>query len=93
MITAGRLDSLRWQSRRGMKEIDLMLEPFVNRHIPVLPDATVALYEKLLMCSDLDLVRYLLRNVIPEDPELREIVELVIAWHRKDFPDSAQGLE
>ncbi|WP_019000422.1 succinate dehydrogenase assembly factor 2 [Succinimonas amylolytica] len=93
MITAGRLDSLRWQSRRGMKEIDLMLEPFVNRHIPELPDETVALYEKLLMCSDLELVRYLLRNVVPGDPELREIVELVISCHRKDFPDSAQGLE
>ena len=81
MITAGRLDSLKWQSRRGMKEIDLMLEPFVTRHIPELP------------CSDLELIRYLLRNVTPEDPDLRKIVDLVISCHKQDFPDAAQGLE
>ena len=93
MITAGRLDSLKWQSRRGMKEIDLMLEPFVTRHIPELPEETVSLYEKLLLCSDLELIRYLLRNVTPEDPDLRKIVDLVISCHKQDFPDAAQGLE
>ncbi|WP_406547039.1 succinate dehydrogenase assembly factor 2 [Succinimonas sp.] len=93
MITAGRLDSLKWQSRRGMKEIDLMLEPFVTRHIPDLPEETVSFYEKLLLCSDLELIRYLLRNVTPEDPDLRKIVDLVISCHKQDFPDAAQGLE
>ena len=36
MATEQQWDSLRWKTRRGMRELDLMLEPFVDRHLPTL---------------------------------------------------------
>ena len=34
MIDDNRFDKIRWNSRRGMKELDLMLEPFVESYFP-----------------------------------------------------------
>lgn len=92
MISAGEWDRIRWQSRRGMREIDLMLEPFVNNHLPSMPEKTVKAYEEFLNLSDLQLVRFLLRHDIPTDPETKAMADLIISCHMKDFPDGEPSL-
>ena len=78
MATEQQWDSLRWKTRRGMRELDLMLEPFVERHLPTLGEETFMKYNDFLNLTDLELVRYLLRRVEPVDPEIKAMVDLII---------------
>jgi antitoxin CptB len=68
---------LRWGSRRGMLELDLILMPFVERIYPTLNPDDQALYARLLECEDQDLFAWLLhRQPAPEDWQ-REIIHLI----------------
>lgn len=85
MATEQHWDSLRWKTRRGMRELDLMLEPFVERHLPTLGEETFMKYNDFLNLTDLELVRYLLRRVEPVDPEIKAMVDLIIKCHDADL--------
>lgn len=74
---------LRWGSRRGMLELDLILMPFVERAYPTLTQADQALYAQLLECEDQDLFAWFLHRQAPEEPELRRIVGLVREFARE----------
>ncbi len=71
-----------WHSRRGMLELDLILEPFVRERYPGLPEADQARYRRLLACEDQDLFAWFLGRVVPEDEELARIVAVVLAATR-----------
>jgi len=81
MIDDNRFDKIRWNSRRGMKELDLMLEPFVESYLPTASEEIVNDYEYLLECSDLELVRFVLRRQIPSDERILKIVNIIISYH------------
>ena len=44
---------IKWRSRRGMRELDLMLLPFVEHDLPKCDEQTIAAYMDLLNASDL----------------------------------------
>lgn len=46
---------IRWQCRRALLELDLVLERFLERHFDVLEDARLADLDDLLRCEDHDL--------------------------------------
>ncbi|MEE1285813.1 MAG: succinate dehydrogenase assembly factor 2 [Ruminobacter sp.] len=81
MIDDNRFDKIRWNSRRGMKELDLMLEPFVESYLPTASEEIVNDYEYLLECSDLELVRFVLRRQVPTDERILKIVNIIISYH------------
>jgi len=54
------IKSAKWRSRRGMLELDLMLQPFVQQHLTELDDALQDLYWALLEEEDQSLWRWLL---------------------------------
>lgn len=81
MIDDNRFDKIRWNSRRGMKELDLMLEPFVESYLPTASEEIVNDYEYLLECSDLELVRFVLRRQVPTDERILKIVNIIISHH------------
>lgn len=81
MINAERLDRIQWNSRRGMKELDLMLDPFVENVVPNMSEEDIADYEHLLECSDLELVRFILRRQEPTDPRVIKMVNIILAYH------------
>ena len=83
MKTESQWDSLKWKSRRGMKEPDLMLEPYVNEYLPKTSDQEFDEYNSFLDCTDLELVRYLLRRQKPVDPLIIKVVDSIIAYHEK----------
>lgn len=68
---------LRWGSRRGMLELDLILMPFVENIYPTLPEAEQALYVRLLECEDQDMFSWFMHRQDPDDPEMLKIVNLV----------------
>lgn len=70
---------LLWASRRGMLELDLILQPFAeNVYAQLTPDDQQR-YEQLLECEDQDLFSWLLRSKVPEDAQIRQIVDIVLA--------------
>jgi antitoxin CptB len=61
---------LLWRCRRGMKELDLMLERFVRERLACASRAERAAFEKLLTLPDPQLAEYLLGGNTPPEAEL-----------------------
>lgn len=66
-----------WASRRGMLELDLILQPFVEQIYPNLAPEDQLLYQQLLECEDQDLFAWFLGRKQPQDEGLRRIVQVV----------------
>ena len=78
---------IRWASRRGMLELDLILGPFVERRYADLDERDRARYRALMACHDQQLWAWLLGRERPGDPELRQIVERVLDARRGALSD------
>jgi antitoxin CptB len=57
---------LRWRSRRGLLENDLILTRFLDRHEATLTDEEVDAFSRLMELSDNDLMDLLLARKQPE---------------------------
>ena len=68
---------LKWQCRRGMLELDLILNRFLADSFPKLSSQQVASFEKLLLTPDPLLYHWLIGMDQPEDKEFLELVELI----------------
>ena len=68
---------LGWQCRRGMLELDVILEPFLNQHFAQLTAEMQALFERLLKEADPDLYTWLMGFGQAADPELQQMVKLI----------------
>ena len=68
-----RLERLRWRSRRGLLELELLLGPFVDQRLAELSPELLDLYERLLEHEDVDVHEWLLGRR-PEPETLRAIV-------------------
>src|SRR5690606_39677434 len=70
MSDARQLDRLRWRCRRGMLELDLLLERFVDRELARLGADEQRALERLLDLPDDELLDYCYRRPRPADPAL-----------------------
>jgi len=77
MVTEIEYKKLAWHSRRGMLELDLLLLPFVERHLSGLNGADQSLYQRLLSEEDQDLFAWLLMREPAPDAELQRMVGLI----------------
>ena len=68
---------VKWASRRGMLELDLILQPFVESVYPTLEVSDQKLYQQLLEEQDSDLFTWFLSKEKPESPNLQRIVRIV----------------
>jgi len=71
-VVEARLDGherarLRWQCRRGMRELDELLQPFVTVHLERISTDELQIFRQLLSCPDQQLLAYLMLNEIPQD--------------------------
>ncbi len=82
MISDIELNRMRWAARRGMLELDLVLEPFVNGRYANLSERDRARFAQLMRSEDQDLFGWFLRREQPEDPELAQIVEQILEFSR-----------
>ncbi|WP_240992219.1 succinate dehydrogenase assembly factor 2 [Rickettsiella grylli] len=68
---------LRWQCRRGMLELDLLLKAFLdNRYLSLTPSNQV-LFEQLLTYSDSALYAYLIQRKPVSDSLMQALIEQV----------------
>jgi len=66
--THGELGKLRWHCRRGLLELDLILEKFNQRHLEALDAGQVARFKELLAFPDNDLFDLIMgRSAVPDD--------------------------
>ncbi len=72
---------LLWRCRRGMKELDILLERFAREHYAGAPAEQKRAFARLLDLPDPDLLDYLFGYVTPQEPELARLTRL-IATHR-----------
>lgn len=69
MLTEIEYKRLLWHSRRGMRELDLMLLPFARETLHELDEEQLSLYRSLLQEQDQDLFAWLIeRETHPHAP-------------------------
>ena len=68
---------LKWQCRRGMRELDVLLSDYLERRYGPAPDDEKAAFRRLLELSDPELVGYLLKQQNPA-PELASVVQHIL---------------
>ena len=82
MVADDEINRMRWAARRGMLELDLVLEPFVQWRYAALAEGDRARFQRLMRCEDQDLFAWFLRREQPDDPELADIVGEILEFAR-----------
>ena len=81
-MDATELNRLRWRCRRGMHELDGVLESFVQSAFATLNAGDFARFERILDLPDPELVAYLTGRSAPADPDLSRLIERIRSSHR-----------
>ena len=74
-MTEGELNRLRWQCRRGVLELDLVLERFLERHGDRLSGDALDSFQTLLTYPDNDLLDLIRGRGECHDARLAEVVQ------------------
>jgi antitoxin CptB len=82
MIPNEEINRMRWAARRGMLELDLMLEPFVTGCYAGLGERDRERFQQLMICEDQDLFSWFLGREQPRDEELAVIVSKILEFNR-----------
>ena len=77
MTRQARLDRARWRCRRGMKELDVLLERFAARGLERLEDSDLDALERLLEAPDQDILEWLASASPTPASEMHGIVSLI----------------
>jgi antitoxin CptB len=72
-------DRVRWQCRRGLLELDLVLAAFVERHLERLDARQIELFEELLDQPDNDLLDLVMGRAEPVDQRCKPVLDLLRA--------------
>lgn len=74
---ATELRRLRWRCRRGMRELDRLLERYLDQAWPASSDHDHGVFLRLLDCEDDRLWRWFLGHETPPDADLDRMVQLI----------------
>jgi antitoxin CptB len=66
---------LRWQCRRGMKELDVLLESYLNNDFDQAPPAERQAFVALLELPDPVLLGYIVGRAAPDSGEQRRVID------------------
>jgi antitoxin CptB len=69
-----------WRCRRGVKELDLLLERFARSRLPHSPAAERAAFLALLERPDPELLDYLLGGVRPAEGRMARLIEAIRSY-------------
>lgn len=72
---------LTWHCRRGMLELDLILQKFMQEQVDHLSAKDLDSFKVLLSCTDPELFAWFMGHEEPQDPALRTIVALIRNQH------------
>lgn len=65
---------VRWACRRGMLELDVLFQPFVEAQYDTLSDKDKAAFIRLLECEDPELFAWFMGHEVCPDAELARMV-------------------
>ena len=68
-----RMARLRWRCRRGMRELDVVLQRYLEQCYSGADPAEQQAFERLLELQDPQLLAYVMRQDVP-DPELAHVI-------------------
>lgn len=71
------MSKLKWQCRRGTKELDYLLASFLEQHFNWADEEEQLLFVELLALPDSQLIFYLLSDQLPESKELTRLVKKI----------------
>lgn len=69
---------LRFHCRRGMLELDVLLQPFCDEVFDTLPLAQQQTFARLLDQEDPDLFGWLMQHSRSEDAQLQAMIEIIL---------------
>ena len=67
-------DRIRWRCRRGLLELDLVLDSFIRAHLESMPPTELELFHRLLDAADNDLWDWISGHAEPDDVGLAGLV-------------------
>ena len=70
---------LAWRCRRGMLELDLLLQGFLEEGYDTLSTTQQAIFEQLLALPDQMLFDYLLNGIAVDETEFVDVIEKIRA--------------
>jgi antitoxin CptB len=76
-LTEHQIKRLRWQCRRGMKELDVLFERYLYNHLPTADDSYKAAFVELIETQDPIIIDYLTGKSSPDNILLLEILQLM----------------
>ena len=68
---------LLWRCRRGIREMDIVLQDFLNESYDNLSASDQKLFRKLLDQADLDILNWLMGKAEPETDALKRIMAII----------------
>lgn len=71
------MSRLTWQCRRGLRELDELLQRYLEQRYDGAPASEQHAFEQLLQSQDPELQAYLLSDVEPRDPEVQRVVHAI----------------
>ena len=77
MVDSTRISRLRWLCRRGMKELDVLLEAFLQNHQAELENGSFPELEEFLASEDDLLWDTLQGRSVPPDPGWAALADLI----------------
>ena len=77
------INRVRWACRRGMLELDVLFQPFVEQHYQNLSDTDKFTFTRLLACEDPELFAWFMGHEKCSDPLL---AAMVIKVRGRDAP-------
>ena len=70
---------LRWRCRRGMKELDVLLLAYLERHYDAAPPAEQGIFAELLELQDPQLFAYVVGRETPPDAAVVHVIRKISA--------------
>lgn len=68
---------LKWQCRRGMRELDVLLAAYLERRYDAAPEEEKAAFRRLLTLADTELAGYLLAGMESPEPVSARVVRQI----------------
>ncbi|MEJ6669572.1 MAG: succinate dehydrogenase assembly factor 2 [Pseudomonadales bacterium] len=76
--TPSELNRIRWRSRRGMAELDILFIPFFEEVFTFLSEARQDTFVRLLTEEDPELWEWFSERSKPQDPDYLDLVSLML---------------
>ena len=83
------VERLRWQCRRGMLELDYLLEEFLDEQFPSFTPGEQAEFVRLLGEADQDLQRWLVLGITPADAGFAGLIEKLLDGRQAPDPPAS----